>query len=73
MTVAEVRTVNDARDRKRYEDIYDLASMMKVAILSSLDSNFRFPEKIHDVEEPVDDWRSSKAYLDSLYKKGGRK
>lgn len=73
MTVSEVREVVEAHNRNRYDDIYDMASMIKVAILSSLDGNFRFPEKLHKVEEPIDDWRTSKAYLDSIYEKRGRK
>lgn len=69
MTLAESRAVIAARNKRRYDDIYDLSAMIRTAILSSFNSQVKFPEKQvehHETHGNVNNWEKSKRYMEEL-------
>lgn len=69
MTLAENRAVIAARNKRRYDDIYDLSAMIRTAILSSFNSQVKFPEKQVEHTEyhgNVNNWEKSKRYMEEL-------
>ena len=69
MTLAENRAVIAARNKRRYDDIYDLSALIRTAILSSFNPQVKFPEKqVEHVENHgnVNNWEKSKRYMEEL-------
>ena len=73
MSPKEVKDTVYSRIKQRQNDIYSLSGMIRVAVLSCLTNEVKFPDSPYNEDEKEGDWKASFNYMYALSKihKGG--
>lgn len=75
MTAREIADTINLRNKKRNNEIYSLAALIRTAIITAFSNQAKFPPAPYSEEEAEEGWKRSKEYMTELSKihKGGKK